>query len=247
MDSNLQNKLQEFSAPPPEGTWSKIADALNAGDSFSQRLYHYEETPPVAVWQTVEQALTDAVPAKVVPFTARFRRPLRYAAVAGFLAVILVTITLTVKRTEAGALEADSNTTVPTSKQTTIPIIVSENSGNMQRGKPEESIVTTAPLPLDTQNAPLQKGGKETTASVDTRNNIPKAAGPAYASVANYIYFDDGDGRMRKVSKKLAGFVKCKDNDLKCQQRLRELRQRMAANAMTTDFTGILEMLRQLK
>jgi hypothetical protein len=103
MNSNLQNKLQQFSAAPPDGVWDKIADALDEG-SFSQRLYQYEERPPAAAWQEVEKSLETAVPPNVVPFTTRFRRPLRYAAAACLLAVILVTITLTVRRTEAGAI-----------------------------------------------------------------------------------------------------------------------------------------------
>ncbi len=45
----------------------------------------------------------------------------------------------------------------------------------------------------------------------------------------------------------MADFVNCKDEDTGCKQRLKELRQRMAAKAMTTDFTGVLEMLRQLQ
>src|SRR5689334_9566434 len=75
MESNLQNKLQEFSATPPEGVWHKIADALDAQEPFAQRLQQYEEHPPVAVWSEIEKVLDEAVPAKVVPFGVRFRKP----------------------------------------------------------------------------------------------------------------------------------------------------------------------------
>lgn len=244
MDSNLQNKLQQFSATPPNGVWDKIADALDE-EAFSQRLYQYEENPPVAAWRQIEKELTDAEhsPARVVPFTTRFRKPLRYVAVACIMAVILVTITLSVRRTEAGALDTVGNTTVPESNT-----VVETNSRSAERtaATPQQPDRKSTPLQA---TDPVAKENATPDASTANANNKQQAFRPdtRYASLNEYIFFRDGDGKMRKIAKKLAAYVNCKTSDSNCQQRLQELRQKMAANAMTTDFTGILDLLRQLQ
>jgi hypothetical protein len=247
MDRHLQDKLQQFSAMPPEGVWQKIADALDAGENIAQRLYQYEEAPPAAAWQKIERGLNETVPVKVVPFATRFRKPLRYAAVAGFLAVVMVTITLTVKRTEAGALDPEKNITVQTNSSPALPPLSGEP---VPSANPAGEAISTNPK--DQNTAPQNQqdvttARKENKASNTVIRNQPNKAGPVYSSLNKYVFFSDGDGRLRKVSKKLADFVNCKEDDLKCQQRLKELRQRMAASAMTTDFTGVIELLRQLQ
>jgi hypothetical protein len=251
MDSNLQNKLQQFSATPPDSVWNKIADALDTEESLSQRLYNYEENPPAAVWQKVEEGLEEnPAPAKVIPFTTRFRIPIRYTAVACFLAVVLVTITLTVKRTEAGSIEAESNTTVPANhstaannskeqKNTSTRIASSSEQNETGADESAQQTSTNISVPEKKNNA-IASAETEHTGK---RKNVVAA----YSSLNEYVFFNDGDGKLRKVSKKLASFVNCKDGDTGCKQHLQQLRQKMAAKAMTTDFTGILEMLRQLQ
>jgi hypothetical protein len=242
MDSNLQNKLQQFSAAPPDGVWDKIAGALDE-EPFSQRLYQYEENPPVTAWHQIEKELAGAEhsPARVVPFTTRFRKPLRYVAVACIMAVILVTITLTVRRTEAGAIDTAGNTTVPESNT-----VVETNS----RSAEQTAATPQQPNRKTTRQTTDPAKENETPGVVAANgNNKQQAFRPdtRYASLNEYVFFRDGDGKMRKIAKKLAAYVNCKANDSNCQQRLQELRQKMAANAMTTDFTGILDMLRQLQ
>lgn len=239
MESNLPTKLQQFSADPPEEVWSRIADALAAEDAFPQRLFHYEELPPAGTWQTIAKGLEE--PAKTqAPFFKRFRTPLRYAAVASFIAVVLVTVTLSVKRTEAGALEPGSKTTVPEK--------VSPKQGNVPQALTQQVPEESSAAPQKT--SPSSSAQETTGAMASTQNSDstnPETLSASFSSLNNYVFFHDGDGTMRKVSKKLAGMVNCKDNDIACQERLQALRQKLAASAMTTDFTGILEMLRQLQ
>ena len=250
MDSNLQNKLQEFSATPPEGVWEKIADVLDAHEGYGGRLYHYEEQPPTITWRQIEENLAEATtPGRVVPFMTRFKKPLRYLAAASLIGVLLVTITLTVRHTEAGALRPGSNTTVPESapasaagnvaeqaEKNPVPETVSSEFGEgSSKTDPQET------AHHNNNHDDVLAGGEQKTPAKTSRS-----AG-VYSSMNNYVLFTDGDGRQRRVSKKLADLVKCKDGDGSCQQRLRQLRQKMAASAMTTDFTGILEMLRQLQ
>lgn len=238
MDSNLQNKLQAFNAPPPEGVWNKIADALDAEETFPQRLYQYEEQPPAAFWGKLENALNAEIKEpKVIPINP-FKKFFRYGAVACFIAVLLVTVTLTVRRTEAGALQAGSNTTVPTNKLS--PVV--PETGTQQKSSAETTAAQQKDPPLAANNT-----NDNTVASSREIVHETKASKAMLASFNEYVSFRDGDGKMRRVAKKLAGFVKCKDGDEACQQRLQLLRQTLAANATTTDFTGILEMLRGLQ
>jgi hypothetical protein len=243
MDSSLQQKLQQFSATPPEGAWNKIVDALDVESDYVSRLSQYEAEPPAHIWETVEANLQqEAAPAKVIPFSTRFRRPMRYAAVACFITVILMMVTLTVKRTEAGAIDAGSETTVPTTKQTASNKLPNSKSNTSSRA------VATAEQQKssNTQTPPQPK--REDNGVVASKNEpITRSIKPIYSSVNEYVMFSDGDGKLRKVSKKLLNFVTCKDNDLECKKRLQQLRQKMAASVITTDFTGLVESLRQLQ
>ena len=239
MESNLPTKLQQFSADPPGEVWDKIADSLDSDKSFSRRLFHYAEEPPAAAWQAIAKDLAEPVEADVVPFFKRFRKPLRYAVVASFIAVVLVTVTLTVKRTEAGALEAGSKTTVPeqvsSKQQDRVPQALTQQVTKEDKDATQK------------QDESTTEEANNTTASTRKDSLRPQNTNATLSSMNAYVFFTDGDGIMRKVPKKLASLVKCKDDDIVCQQRLQDLRQRMAAKAMTTDFTGILEMLHQLQ
>ncbi len=241
MDRHLQHKLEEFSTPPPPGAWAKIADTLDADSGYAGRLLQYEAQPPAPVWQHIEATLNNEhTPAKIVPFRTRFRRPMRYAAVACLLAAVLVTVTLTVKRTEAGAIEAGSQTTVPSREQA-----ISNTSA-----LPKENSRSPVVVPAGTDRnggTPLSPPAEKesSTASVPALSDV--GAAPAFAANDDYVVFSDGDGRTRKVSKKLAGMVNCKDDDLPCKQQLQQLRQKMAASIMTTDFAGLVESLRKLQ
>jgi len=233
MNNNLQNKLQEFSATPPDGVWQKIASGIDDYPLFAERLGLYEENPAAGVWESIEKDLDEFNPAKIVPLSIRFKKPLRYAAVACFLALVLVTVTLTVHRTEAGAIDPGSNTTVPSNTSAASSGETNKNaqgiasSEETKSGNKKNRFTSDSIIPFSTER------------SVD--RNV------AYSSLNNYVVFNDGDGRLRRVSKKLANFVRCGDTDVACQQRLLQLKQRLAAKAMTTDFTGILEMMRQLQ
>lgn len=238
MDRHLQDKLQQYSAEPPAGLWEKITVALDADKDFAQRLASYEATPPPATWQQIEGALDETIPANVVPFKKRTPNRMRYVAVAAFLAVILVAVSLLVRRTEAGSLPNGTERTV---------------LGNAPTPDPGNSSVAATP-----SNVPIADSAVFTPYSTDEKINTPPATAVApptnkeqdatvNSSMNEYVFFADGDGQMRKVSKKLADFVNCKDNDLPCKQRLKALRQQMAAKAMTTDFTGVIDLLRQMQ
>ena len=235
MESNLQNKLQQFTENPPERVWQKISNDLDSPETFSQRLYQYEEQPPLPAWDAIESALErkEESPATVVSLTDRFRKRMRYAAVACFLGVILVAVTLTVRRTEAGSVGFGRNKTVA-ANQTDRP-----GTAVAQSTDPQTNKATRYP---ETNSTKKQKATSLTAARGETAPNRP-----AVITSGAYVTFSDVDGSIRKVSKKMAGFINCGETDLACKQRLQKLRQKMASTAITSDFTGVLDMLRQLQ
>ena len=240
MNSNLQDKLQQFSATPPDGVWNKIADALDEKETYTQRLFQYEEQPPLTVWPQIETALESTAPAKVIPLKKRFNTPMRYMAVASILAVFLVTITLTVRRTRAGDLDAENHS-------------ASDNTSIQSAKQPDTYVTQTAtedPAKENASGTGFEKNTETTKAADNTPStrttSIASNSKPSGSSV-RYLLYNGDDGKVVKVSKKMANLLHCKDGDSDCQQRLKQLRQTMATNAMTADFTGILEMLRHLQ
>ncbi|NTS43595.1 hypothetical protein HRG84_22135 [Flavisolibacter sp. BT320] len=232
MNNDLQTKLQQYSAEPPAGAWDKIAGALDSEGSFAERLFSYEEMPPAANWQKIEQGLAvQPEKAKLVPLRKRFTRPMRYIAAASILVVALVTITLTTERTEAGALDPDGTTAAPAAN-------IPASTSTTQQVYPETTGTASNDdvFPADMQ-AKRKSAGSRRTFNTSPLNAVQN----------DYVSYRDGSGKVMKVARKMETYINCKDGDWQCKQRLQELRQKMAAKAMTTDFTGILEMLQQLQ
>ncbi|MDQ3278166.1 MAG: hypothetical protein M3Q06_07555 [Bacteroidota bacterium] len=238
MNSNFQNKLQQFSANPPEGVWNKIANALDTDEGFAQRLYTYEETPPTITWQKIEQGLeTQAEPVKVVPISKRFSKPMRYVAAASVLAITLLTVILTRKGTDAVSSDRQGTTVAP-AVNVPVSVATSQSADNQPAG-------TTLQPSTNNKNESLA-GSRSKAASASNSRRLNTTT-PINVSVNDYVTYNDGNGKVVKVSRKMENFINCDDGDWQCKQRLQKLRQKMAAKAMTTDFTGILEMLRQLQ
>lgn len=240
MDSNLQSKLQQYSPTPPEGVWNKIADALDSGEDYARRLYAFEEQPPATAWPQLESALEENHHTKVVPFTKRFKIPLRYLAAASIIAVVLITISLTVRKTKAGDLQVANHSGAVA---TTTPVTPAKQNNHTAQTPNEQQEKTWQQTPVtDKQNGRIAASGSDAQAA-----GRPSAPSSGAASTVRYLMYDDGDGNLIRVSKKVAGLINCKDGDYACQQRLRQLRQTLATKATTADFTGILEMLHQLQ
>ena len=60
------------------------------------------------------------------------------------------------------------------------------------------------------------------------------------------IYSDD-DGNAIRLPKKIFSAFACPTEDLICKRRLQQLREKFAASAMTTDFNGVLQILKSLQ
>lgn len=238
MDTHLQNRLQQFTAPPPKEAWNKIAAALDAAPSFAQKLQQYKEAPPAGCWPAIEQGLNEPA-ATVVPFSARFKKTLRYVAAASLLATIALTLTLTLRRTEAGPAQAGKDATGSFTQEAA----AYQPTGTLPKDSARDVLTATPPQTAPdalTKNIPPVAG-----LPIQKKRRVTQATIAPLPAGSRYVLFRDGDGQVRKISKKLADFIHCQNDD--CRQHLKEVRQKMASEAMMTDFTSLLELVRQLQ
>jgi hypothetical protein len=252
MESPIQNKLLHYEIQPPEGAWDKIAESLDESISttLSQKLYQYEEPPLHDVWHKIALQLGDqgSEKAKVVPFFVRYRRPLKYSgAVAIFIFFAVVTSLLVSKKTESEIPAQGITNDVKTKKDTSLI------NGNLKN--------TTAVPPIERNNAEktIANSKAGSIRSGDTPPSIsydqylfPSEAQPneifnGSVSSDKYMIYSDGDGNAIRLPKKIYSAFACETNDFVCKQRLQKLRQKFAASAVTTDFTGILQILKSLQ
>ena len=256
MNSNLQNKLSRFEATPPPGVWGKIAEALDEQQTFPQRLYNYQQVPKTNVWEKIEASFEESA-AKVIPFTTRYRRPIHYIAAAGVIAAILVSFTLLMKKTEAGS--------IPTAEEKTVPVkeAIVQNPITRPTISSINSTETIASAETNNRNPVYQIAtkGKKILGIIRPQNSlsavilkgrfmpgkVDKEALFNFFSLNDHMVYSDGDGNAMKLPKKLFSLVSCPDGDGSCKERIHQLQQKLSSTAMTADFTGVLDMLRQLQ
>lgn len=253
MDSQLKNKLTRFESTPPPGAWDKIAEALNDGAALGERLYNYAPQPPLSVWDSIENNLDEERPAKIVPFFTKYSRPVRYAAAASIIAVILISSTLLFKRTEAGAIDAGSTATVPVNTQSVLPQVQSSSTPVDNVGLAESlEDKTRSEAPTFRKRLMQWVRPQMMIASVAIgRNFFPKKVtkDPIVNNTAlnNYMVYTDDNGHTMRLPKKLFPLVDCQDGDAACAERIKALQKKLSSTALTTDFGAVLEMLRQMQ
>lgn len=256
MNSDLQNKLYHFEADPPNEVWNRIDDALGAGHTFPQRLYQYEEQPPLQNWEAIETSLEKANESfKVFPIT-KYKKPVRYIAAAASIIVAVVLITnLTDGKNRAGAAIGGTETTVTTNQTAILP---SDKKPELYDASSKTDVAMNF---SNEKEKPLQNHERKIFTIIHpqalrpyfsvSKNFIPgKADKDAlfdFSVLDSYMVYSDGDGNAMKLPKKLFSFVNCQDGDESCKERVHQLQQKMAFSATTTDFTGILEILRELQ
>jgi hypothetical protein len=255
MNNNLQNKLSHFETPPPESVWNKIVDALdeNVPQAFPQRLFQYEEQPPAGSWKKIESKLEEPS-LKAVPIR-RFKKPLRYAAAAASIAAIYILVAnITNKQAGAGSLVGGTTPATTTTQSAIIPL---NKPTPVQKEGQVAFIEKTAPLE---EAAPPSRRRREVallrpqaiSQSISLLQQfVPRKAAKEelldWPELDHFMIYSDGNGNAMRVPKKLFHLVNCDDHDETCRERIRQLQKKMAASATTTDFGGVLEILRQLQ
>ncbi|RYZ25060.1 MAG: hypothetical protein EOO10_19270 [Chitinophagaceae bacterium] len=256
MNSDLQNKLYHFEADPPKEVWSRIDDALDAEQSFPQRLFHYEEQPPTQVWEAIAANLEEQAPAvKIVPIT-RYKKPIRYVAVAAsIIAAVFLITRFSDDKNGAGAAIGGLEPVTTTNQSSILPSgkspVVVTNSKQQdvvaKLSKDEGDPITSQPRRTQTSIRPQALLSSFSFSQNFLPGKADKEALFDYSVMDSYMVYSDGDGNAMRLPKKLFSFVNCQDGDETCKERVHQLQQKLAANATTTDFGGILEILRQLQ
>jgi hypothetical protein len=260
MDSNLQNKLYHFEANPPQEVWDKIAESLDTEETFPERLFRYEVQPPPQAWSMIEASLDQAnTPAKVIPLS-RYKKPLRYIAAASTIAIVLAITTLNTREPGGNITQANTKTSLPINQASVLPL-------------PKKPVLVEEPAPMSptvVTTARTEKAGrvyrktsapKKELGVIDPQNAINSVSLSGqfipdevnkeqmfdFSVLDNYMVCSDGNGNAIKLSKKLFSLVSCPTGDGSCKERIHQLRQKLTANTVSTDFAGLLEIVRQLQ
>ena len=257
MSSSLQEKLLQYAPEPPQKVWEEIADSLDASAStLSDKLYQFEETPAAEVWNKINNKLDNNQPAKVLPFFQRHKTVLRYGAAAAILIFVAVAAVLLVNRkNESGSMAtipansqsqpAQTNSTVPApdvEPKSTLLAEIPENNSNVR-----ESLGDEKRNLLHRLRPQMQLGSVELA-----KNFIPETAERKQTvdlgePLEKYMVYSDGDGNAMKLPKKLFDFISCVKENILCKEEMQQLQEKFAAADFSNDFTGVLEMIKNLK
>lgn len=230
MDNPLQNKLLHYTQEPPQRIWDAVASALDEGiNPLQDKLHDVEVAPPLTAWDKISSALDEQPQARVVPFYQRFRRPLHYTSAAAIIVLVAVAVTLLIgKRTESESVTAVPGTSHSKLQQALKDAIKLDS---------DEGATAAHSTTL-----PQQHNASATT----TPGKTPKKQNNK-KGLTKYIVVNTEDGDSMRISKKVVPLVACAEANIQCREQIEKLQRRVAATAVSADFTGLLEMLHNLR
>jgi negative regulator of sigma E activity len=252
MSSDLQNKMLNYEPEPPKGFWNRIEAALQEEaleTPLTEKLLQYQQKPAAHVWDQISSQL-DGTDKKVIPFPKRMGRYMAVAAL--FILAITGGIYLynrdsskgdDMNVSRAAPLHEQGNSTQPSSlaatddDQPAVETLATKETGRknaiaMNRQNPRK-IRTTASMGMSPEAALPEY--------VDTRKSIE------FTNIDDrYMVYSDRDGRAVRLPKKLFDAFSCIEEDLTCKQRIQGLQEKLATTVLTSDFTGILELINNL-
>lgn len=260
MTESFKKKLQDFAPEPPKSVWEGIVSRLNDSPVFADKLAGYEATPPAGAWKAIVQQLDQKEKEPLV----RIIRPNRYAAAAILLIVAGITYFSLFQQEPVQAItttQAVSPVPFPNSNPAP-PVSVSSGDNDIAR----------QPSPADKSEEAYANQDKKQTAlahlSGEPDHHIPESALgfadensdklfiPSHAAPTRrlllsptadrYMVYSDGQGNAMRLPRHMFDYVACITNELDCKKRIAQLRSKAAAITMSTDFSGVLEMLAKL-
>lgn len=257
MNKNIQEKLAHYAPEPPAPVWDRIAAALDEETAaLGSRLKAFEAPPPAGAWKKIEAGLGKAA-ARVVPF---YRKAVWPAAAALLLLVAALAYLQTAPPLPAGtgSGSAARRTATPggsraTATQTAVPS--SEPARERQAaGETTEphSRTTLLAVAEKKETAPLlrpelQLGGLALARYAAPSSAATKTILTSRVSPEKYMVYSDDEGTAMRLPKKLFDLVACVKANPLCKQRMQQLQQQLASTSLSTDFTGVLDILQNLK
>jgi len=254
MSTNIQDKLLQHEETPDDNVWNRIVAALDEGSlsTVGSRLNEFQTPPPPAAWTSIEKQL----PAPVIPLFRRYGKRLRYASAAA--AVLAGAFLLSLFYPKQSESEEAGQPRITRLSVLPLPQKAEQSNDDRIEQPTINDVVTHVTVPKMERLSFAAVRDKEsrvrheaTTASLDICDLIPevahrKTAIALNAAVDRYMIFSREDGNAVKLPRKLFDAVACPAKDDNCKQNLREVQQKFASSAISADFTGVLEILRNL-
>lgn len=257
MSTQLQNKLWHYAPEPPQKVWDTIASRLNdkmeAG--FPKKLYDFETSPSPLAWDKINARLDAPSPAKVIPFFQKHKKLVQYAAAAAVVIFLALTTLLLIDNKTGSAITATTPETVPPPQRNIAP----KTSPDQGPAPESNSLLASARSNTNEKNTEEKKSPynklqpqSKLGAIISHWTFMPKVAEAKQTVSSNtssekYMVYSDGDGNAMKLPKKLFDFITCVKEDMLCKEEMQQLQQKVASAVLTTDFTGVLEVLKNLK
>jgi hypothetical protein len=259
MSTELQKKLSAYAPEPPANTWDAIAKALDETPvvtGFADSLYQYEEIPPNDPWSKISAELDKSAGAKVVPFFRR-SRIVQYVAAAVILLAFVVGAGLMIGNRTITPSMTGTNAAIKIPADTESKKVDTQNNVAVSTGQiPNTSFEQEYPVVIShKENRSIRNRISPTTRLGNVllaANFIPKTAERKqtvsnYPASDKYMVYSDNEGNAMKLPKKLFDFITCVREDVLCKEQMLELQEKLASTSLNTDFTGVLEILNNLK
>ena len=258
MDQLYPKKLYSYQQEPPPETWENIHEALDSGiaNEFSHKLNVYALLPPEAVWDKVAAQLKPVnVSTPIIPIRRRYQKKTWLASAAAVFIMAILTNVVLDKRNDPEQFHSQvlKKTTSPEVRQNT----------NSLAGKDKSAGASTENLPLYKKNKeelkpsarlfhfkamPLQAASNLSLAGFGFPNlAIRTSQMTSEVPDEKYMIYIDSEGNAFKLPKKLYNNLVCPTNEPGCKEHLKQLQEKLAISATNSDFTGLLDMISNMK
>lgn len=226
MNHPFQNKLLNYEVDPPSGVWNKIELSLNETSILQlQNLYDFEAAPPTFIWEKINEQLNkpSGEVAKVVPFFTRYRKPLQYSGAMAFFIFAAIVVSLFISKKTKSETPVDNAIHHPI-----------KDTNRIDQLKKKRNLAI--------YNSQFNFTSKTESISAETNEIVARSL-----TSAKYIIVTDADGNAIRISKKIYSSFMCSIKNFNCKERLRKLKEKFSSSAVTTDFIGILKILKNLQ
>jgi hypothetical protein len=239
-------------------------------EDVKTRMYNYETTPPVGVWDAIAQQL-DGNEAKVIPLN-RSNRRFYYIAAASVAVILLCVLFFTHHTSQSGnngffsfsSDKQDNNgsssnaitDTAASAKNDNVIITVPQEETNVQNDSDEE---ITAKNTLPVKGGPHEKIKNDEVKYTDSADKTPDDKTSSNKIIASnttstYITIEGPQGQPIKVSTKMATLIDSSDNKVppkpSWNKKINEWREIMKGNTLAPtpgNFLDIIELTKTLK
>lgn len=253
MTESFKHKMQQWAPKPPQEVWEAIEARLDEQLPFAQKLYEFEATPPAAIWEKIAEQL----PAKNEGAVVRKLKWTKWAAAAAVLFVVITGYYFLNPRKDLAPLTVSTGSVLPVPKQETdevpqtqhnqtpsannIAVVTSGTEQSVAKSThPRHSFSRLKELAMDDERAIVS------TSFIP--DHVTSTSSIAFSDVVEkYMVYSDDDGNAMRVPRQLFESISCIRDEIACKKKKALLQAQLAATTLSTDFTGVLEMLSHLK